>query len=163
MHFAWEKKWVVFAEPSFADAERVIKYLGQYTHRVAISNNRIKNIGEKNVTFYYKDYRDNGRKKLMILDGVEFLRRFTMHILPKGFVKVRYYGILSNRYSKKTAMYRKPSKKVKGETVQQRVKRLTGFDIHKCPKCKKQTMHTMEIIPRVRSPAHFLFHRKNDK
>ena len=157
---AWQKEWVVFAEPSFADADRVIKYLGQYTHRVAISNNRIKNIDEKKVAFYYKDYRDKGRKKLTTLDGVEFLRRFTMHILPKGFVKVRYYGILSNRYSKQTAMYRKPSKKVKDETVQQRVKRLMGFNIHQCPKCRKETMHTVEIIPRIRSPVHFLFLKK---
>jgi len=157
---AWKKDWVVFAEPSFADAERVIKYLGQYTHRVAISNHRIKSIDEKNVAFYYKDYRDKAKQKLMTLTGVEFLRRFAMHILPKGFVKVRYYGILSNRYRMQTAMYRKPSKKVKGETVQQRLKRLTGFDMHQCPKCKKNTMHTIEIIPKIRSPVQFLIPKK---
>lgn len=156
----WNEDWVVFAESSFADAERVIKYLGQYTHRVAISNHRIKSIDQKNVRFYYKDYRDKGKQKLMTLTGIEFLRRFSMHILPKGFVKVRYYGILSNRYNKQTVMYRKPSKKVKGETVQQRLKRLTGFDIHQCPKCKKAVMHTIEIMPRIRSPVKFLISKR---
>ncbi len=153
---AWGKKWVIFAEPSFADSERVIKYLGQYTHRVAISNHRILDIDDKNVAFHYKDNKDKGRQKIMSISGVEFLRRFTMHILPKGFVKVRYYGILSNRYAKQTAMYRKFSEKAGGETVQQRMKRLTGFDIQQCPFCKEGRMHTVEIIPRIRSPVKFL-------
>ena len=160
---AWKKEWVVFAEPSFADAEGVIKYLGQYTHRVAISNHRIKSIDQKNVSFYYKDYRDKGKQKLMTLSGVEFLRRFAMHILPKGFVKVRYYGILSNPYRKQTAMYRRPSKKVNGERPQERLHRLTGFDAGCCPHCKKGRMHIVEIIPRIRSPVDFLFSKKNDK
>ena len=101
---SWKKDWVVYVEPSFADARRVIKYLGRYTHRVAISNHRIKSIDGEKVSFMYKDYRDGSKQKLMTLDGVEFLRRFAMHILPKGFVKVRYYGIMSNRYQKHTAM-----------------------------------------------------------
>lgn len=96
----WAKDWVVFCEPSFTDADRVIKYLGQYTHRVAISNQRIQHIDQKKVHFFYKDYADGEKRKLTRLSGIEFLRRFAMHILPKGFVKVRYYGILSNRYSK---------------------------------------------------------------
>ena len=157
---AWKKKWVVFTQPSFADAGRVIKYLGQYTHRVAITNNRIKSIDKKKVSFYYKDYRDKGKQKLMTLSGVEFLRRFVMHILPKGFVKVRYYGILSNRYSKQTAKYRKPSEKEEGETDQQRLLRLTGFDVRCCPHCKNGTMHIVEIFPRIRSPEKFLVPEK---
>jgi len=157
---AWKKKWVVFTQPSFADAGRVIKYLGQYTHRVAITNNRIKSIDKKKVSFYYKDYRDKGKQKLMTLSGVEFLRRFVMHILPKGFVKVRYYGILSNRYSKQTAKYRKTSEKEEGETDQQRLLRLTGFDVRCCPHCKNGTMHIVEIFPRIRSPEKFLVPEK---
>lgn len=154
----WAKDWVVYCEPSFADADRVIKYLGQYTHRVAISNHRIQNITKSFVSFFYKDYKDNGRQKPTKLKGVEFLRRFSMHILPKGFVKVRYYGILSNRYTKQTAMYRKPPKMViDNETSQQRILRLTGFDIYKCPFCKKGHMHTIEIIPKIRSPVRFLY------
>ncbi len=154
---AWAKDWVVFCEPSFADADRVIKYLGQYTHRVAISNQRIQNIDQRSVSFFYKDYKDKGKQKLMKLKGVEFLRRFCMHILPKGFVKVRYYGVLSNRYSKQTTMFRKPQTLIENQTTQERILRLTGFDIIQCPFCKKGEMHTIEIIPKIRSPVRFLY------
>ncbi len=153
---AWSKNWVVYAESSFADSSRVIKYLGQYTHRVAISNHRIQNIDDKNVSFFYKDYRDKARNKPTTLTGVEFLRRFCMHILPKGYVKVRYFGILSNRFAKRTAMYRKPGRKIKTETADERIKRLTGFDARSCPYCKKGRMQLVEIIPRIRSPVKFL-------
>ncbi len=158
---AWDKKWVVYAEPSFADADRVITYLGQYIHRVAISNQRIVNISGENVTFQYKDYQDKGKQKLMTISGVEFLRRFVMHILPKGFVKVRYYGILSNRYSKRLAMYRKTPEKKKGETTQQRIKRLIGYDMQKCPYCKKGKMRIVKTIPRIRSPVKFFVTQQN--
>ena len=157
---AWAKDWVVFIEPSFADADRVIKYLGQYTHRVAISNARIQNIDKENVSFFYKDYRDNVKRKLTTLTGVEFLRRFSMHILPKGFVKIRYYGMLSNRFCKQTAMYRKTKQDRSKETVQQRLKRLTGFDVYQCPYCKKGHMRTIKVLPRIRSPGDFLCHKQ---
>jgi len=153
---SWSKNWVVYAEPSFANAEKVIKYLGNYTHRVAISNSRIINIDEESVRFRYKDYRDNSRVKATKLSGIEFLRRFSMHILPKGFVKIRYYGILSNRFAKQVAVYRKPSEKVENETTQERLLRLTGVDMGACPHCKKGRMHIVEIIPRIRSPVGFL-------
>jgi len=153
---AWAKKWVVFSEPSFADANRVIKYLGQYTHRVAISNHRLHNIDNKIVSFFYKDYKDNSKRKLTTISGVEFLRRFCMHIIPKGFVKIRYYGILSNRFGKQVAMYRIPKLNPGKESVQQRLHRLTGFDVFKCPYCKKGRMHSIEELPRIRSPMKFL-------
>ena len=153
----WAKDWVVYSEPSFADADRVIKYLGQYTHRVAISNHRIQHIDQKTVHFFYKDYANGEKRKLTRLTGAEFLRRFAMHILPKGFVKVRYYGILSNRYSKQTARYRKPQAIIKKETTQERILRLTGFDVYRCPFCKQGQMHTVEIIPKIRSPVKFLY------
>jgi len=152
---AWAKEWNVYSEPSFSDAEHVIRYLGQYTHRVAISNQRILNIDNDSVRFVYKDSRDHRKEKPITLTGVEFLRRFCMHILPKGFVKIRYYGIMSSRYAKKTILLRKRStdRPTKKESVQQRLKRLTGFDMLLCPFCKKGQMHTIEIIPRVRSPC----------
>ena len=158
---AWSKDWVVFSEPSFADADHVIKYLGSYTHRVAISNHRIQNIGQDTVSFYYKEYKDKARRKLTTLTGTEFLRRFCMHILPKGFVKIRYYGILSNRFCKQTAMYRKPRENRKTETPVQRLERLTGFDVHQCPFCKKGRMRTVDVLPRIRSPGNFL-HTKQE-
>jgi hypothetical protein len=153
---AWAKEWVVFSDPSFADADHVIKYLGQYTHRVAISNARIQNIDNENVSFFYKDYRDNAKRKLTSLTGVEFLRRFSLHILPKGFVKIRYYGILSNRFCKQTAMYRKSKQERSNETVQQRLERLTGFDVYQCPYCKKGHMRIIKVLPRIRSPGNLL-------
>lgn len=153
---AWAKDWVVFSEASFADADRVIKYLGQYTHRVAITNNRIQGIGKENVSFFCKDYRNNAKRKLTTLGGVEFLRRFSMHILPKGFVKIRYYGILSNRYGKQTAMYRKHKQDRVKETVCQRLERLTGLDVYQCPYCKKGYLRTIEMLPPIRSPGNFL-------
>jgi len=118
---------------------------------VAISNHRIQNIDKEQntVSFHYKDYRDHGKQKLTTLSGVEFLRRFCLHILPKGFVKIRYYGILSNRYARQTAMYRKPKQNRSKETAQQRLKRLTGFDVFLCPWCKKGYMHTVEELPRI--------------
>jgi hypothetical protein len=152
---AWAKPWVVYTEPSFADAERVIKYLGNYTHRVAISNSRIQSVDNEKVHFFFKDYKDQSKRKLTSLSGVEFLRRFCLHILPKGFVKVRYYGVLSNRFAKITAMYRTARQKVK-ETTPERIKRLMGFDMFQCPFCKTGIMHRIEELPRVRSPSYAL-------
>jgi len=145
-----------FGYTKFANSDHVIKYLGGYTHRVAISNERIQQIDENSVSFYYKDYRDNARQKLTTLPGIEFLRRFCMHILPKGFVKIRYYGILSNRFAKQTSMYRKQKPHRGKETVQQRIERLTGFDVYRCPYCKKGYMREVEVLPRIRSPGNFL-------
>jgi len=152
---AWNKNWVVYSEPSFSDAEKVIGYLGQYTHRVAISNHRILNIDKQQVSFHYKDYRDQSRVKPTTLSGVEFLRRFCMHILPKGFVKIRHYGILGNRYAKKLVLLRKqnPALHKEKENLSDRLKRLTGFDMLLCPFCKKGQMHTFEELPRIRSPV----------
>jgi hypothetical protein len=91
------RDWVVYAKPPFGGPEQVLKYLARYTHRVAISNSRIVEVAEGNVTFQYKDYADEHRSKAMMLSGVEFLRRFVQHVLPKGFVKVRHYGLVANR------------------------------------------------------------------
>jgi hypothetical protein len=93
---ARRKKWVVYAKSPFAGPEPVLKYLARYTHRIAISNDRLLRIDETAVTFTWKDYRHGARSELMRLDPVEFLRRFLLHALPKGFVRIRRYGILSN-------------------------------------------------------------------
>jgi hypothetical protein len=87
----------VYAKPPFGGPQQVLKYLARYTHRVAISNSRIVEVSADRVTFSYKDYADEHRSKVMTLSGVEFLRRFVQHVLPKGFVKVRHYGLLANR------------------------------------------------------------------
>jgi hypothetical protein len=108
----------------------------------------------------FKDYKDNSKKKLTKLSGVEFLRRFCMHILPYRFVKIRYYGILSSKQKEllKPLQNKKPETKVR-ESTQQRIVRLTGFDRLECPFCKSAMMHTVELLPRIRSPGNVLYHK----
>jgi hypothetical protein len=90
-------KWVVHAKPPFGGPEQVLKYLARYTHRVAISNSRILSVADGKVTFLWKDYADGNKTKAMTLDAVEFIRRFLLHILPGGFVRIRQFGFLANR------------------------------------------------------------------
>jgi hypothetical protein len=152
---AWDKPWSVHCEPSLGKPEQVIRYLGQYTHRVAITNQRIIDIDEKTVTFLHKDYTDGARQKPITMDGVEFLRRFCLHILPHRFVKIRRYGIYSSR-ARTTRQKQNPKMVIKPkETSQERLKRLTGFDVYRCPFCKKGMMCIIEKLPRVRSPSGF--------
>ena len=160
---AWNKPWVVFCEPSLAKAEHVIRYLGQYTHRVAISNDRIVDISKTHVTFIAKDYRDRAQKKPVRLTGAEFLHRFCMHILPKRFVKIRRYGIYNHTTKRNLELQFEPEKSIiekeapKQETSQERIKRLTGFDMAQCPKCKTGRMVIVHELPRIRSPARPLY------
>jgi hypothetical protein len=90
--------WVVYAKPAFGGPEQVLRYLGRYTHRVAISNHRIVSFDGERVTFRYKDYTHGGKHRVMSLNAVEFLRRFFLHVLPKGFVRIRHFGFLANRW-----------------------------------------------------------------
>ena len=94
-------EWVIDVRPALGGAEQVIKYLGRYTHRVAISNHRLMNFDGEKVTFLWKDYAHDGIWKEMTLDATEFLRRFVLHVLPKGFVRIRFYGFLANRFRAK--------------------------------------------------------------
>ncbi len=156
---SWNKKWVVFSEASMAKAEHVIRYLGQYTHRVAITNQRILNITDTHVTFIAKDYRDRAIKKPVTIKGVEFLRRFCQHILPHRFVKIRRYGIYNKTTKRNLDISFIPEEKEihskekqKKETAQERLKRITGFDVYKCPVCKTGRMIIVKEIPRIRSP-----------
>jgi len=158
---AWETKWVVFCEPSMVNAEHVVRYLGQYTHRIAIGNQRLLGISDTHVTFKAKDYRDKAIQKTATLEGVEFLRRFCMHILPRRFVKIRRYGIYNHTTKSNLELQFKPEEKKdvagtetkpKKETAQERLFRLTGFDVCQCPVCKKGRMRIIRELPRIRSP-----------
>ena len=158
---AYQTKWVVHCEPSMAKAEHVIKYLGQYTHRVAITNQRILNIADQKVTFQAKDYRDNAIQKPVTLDGVEFLRRFAMHILPRQFVRIRRYGIYNHTAKRNLALqFCEPDKTIEAiikkqqpaETNLERFERLTGINPCICPICKKGKMVVVRVLPRIRSP-----------
>lgn len=156
----YAKPWVVYCEPSLGNAKQVVNYLGQYTHRVAISNSRIKNIDEHGVTFSYKDYRDNANVKLMTFTGVEFLRRFALHILPRGFVKIRYFGILTSAYRKQVnSLKTQPDIFQLTETRPERIARLTGHHPCKCPKCKTGNMIHVGILPRIRLPGNVFYSR----
>ena len=155
---AFNKDWVVFSEASLAGADHVIKYLGQYVHRVAISNHRILNITDSHVTFMAKDYREKALPKPVTLEGAEFLRRFCLHVLPKGTVKVRRFGIYNPtikrnfelRFGNETIENVKNKKK---ETTREALKRLTGFDPLICPVCNRGIMMITRELPRIRSPA----------
>jgi hypothetical protein len=160
---AYKTKWVVHCEPSMANAEHVVKYLGQYTHRVAITNQRILNIADGKVTFVAKDYRDRAIKKPVTIDGIEFLRRFTLHILPKRFVKIRRYGIYNHTIKRNLELQFTPDEKpgidavIKQqkppETNIERFERLTGVNPCICPVCKNGRMVAIRELPRIRSPA----------
>lgn len=93
----YRRDWVVYAKPPLGGAEQVYRYLGRYTHRVAISNSRLVSIDSERVRFLYKDYADKSRMKVMTLSAEEFIRRFLLHVLPKGFVRIRHYGLLASR------------------------------------------------------------------
>ena len=147
----YTKKWVVYVKTPFASPEVVIKYLGQYTRRIAISNKRIIRINNNRVTFSYKDYADEGKSKVMTVSIIEFIRRFLLHILPKGFVRIRYYGFLANKNRKnklKTILnYFKKRLPEKGAcSVIQIFKELLGIDVSKCPECKKGVMRASAYI-----------------
>ena len=96
----FKKNWIVYAKRPFGSPKSVIEYLGRYTHKVAISNHRLQDIDEQTVSFTYKDYRQNGLKKSMSLSHLEFVRRFAQHILPKRFVRIRHYGLLSSTWKR---------------------------------------------------------------
>jgi hypothetical protein len=132
----YAKRWVLKTQASFASARHVVGYLGQYIHRVAITNERIVAIDQNKVTFRLKDYRNGGRPDVISLDGVEFIRRFVMHILPYRFVRIRYFGIYHVKMQD-TLQQDAKMKIVIAETIPQRIKRLTGIDVIKCPFCKK--------------------------
>jgi hypothetical protein len=89
--------WVVYAKPPFGGPQQVLKYLARYTHRIAISNRRLAAIDDRTVTFNYKDYAHGNRPRTMTLDGAEFLRRFLLHAVPSGFMRIRHFGFLANR------------------------------------------------------------------
>lgn len=181
--FAWaqlrdqlyRKHWVVYAKPPFGDAEQVFRYLGRYTHRVAIANHRIVSIRGGRVSFTIKDYKDGARKKTMTLEAVEFLRRFLLHVLPKRFVRIRHYGLCASRnVNTKLATARRllepdpPAESspcaapaTEPSSWWERFRDHTGIDVMACPGCgarlvrrlaRADELATGNITPRPRAP-----------
>ena len=147
----WEKKWVVFAKKPFGTPKSVVEYLGRYTHKIAISNNRIKSIDDQNVTFDYKDYKQNGFRKQMTLTHGEFIRRFAMHILPKRFVKIRHYGFLSSTWKRQKLKLLQEKLKVK---VLEKVEKKPFLP--KCPCYKTGNLHRIAVFDQRGPPAWYL-------
>ena len=148
--------WVVHAKPPFGGPEQVLNYLGRYTHRVAISNNRLLDIEDGKITFRWKDYRHNDRPRVMTLEADEFIRRFLLHVLPDGFQRIRHYGFLAHRYRKaKPALCRQ----LLGVALTAVVKRqdqpdyrdlyekLTGRSLRDCPVCHAGHMVVIASLP----------------
>jgi hypothetical protein len=163
-----EKEWVVYAKPPFAGPEQVLDYVGRYTHRVAISNNRLLDIDDGKVTFRWKDYRDGNAQKAMSLAASEFIRRFLLHVLPPGLQRIRYYGFLGNRYRHdKLAQCRQllqmtPSTPTSVSTTEvscdyrDRHAALTGVSLHQCPVCHAGHMLIVEQLIKLRTSAQTL-------
>ena len=148
--------WVVHAKPPFGGPEQVLNYLGRYTHRVAISNNRLLDIEDGKITFRWKDYRHNDRPRVMTLEADEFIRRFLLHVLPDGFQRIRHYGFLAHRYRKaKLGLCRQ----LLGVALTAVVKRqdqpdyrdlyekLTGRSLRDCPVCHAGHMVVIASLP----------------
>ena len=138
----YDLNWVVFSKKPFSTPKQVFDYLGRYTHRIAITNNRIVSLKNNKVFFRWKDYKDNNKIKIMSLDVKEFMRRFLLHVLPSHFVRIRSYGFLSNRSRKRLKLCQnylkvKESKKIKPEPWFDLFLRLTGKDIRLCDLCHR--------------------------
>ena len=155
---AARRKWVLYCKSPFAGPAQVLAYLGRYTHRIAIGNERMVSMHGEEVTFAYKDRADHNRRKLLTLPAEAFLRRFLLHVLPRGFVRIRHYGFLANSVRReRIALSRKllgvtpsPTPSTPRETWQQLLLRLTGKDVTCCPGCEKGRLR---IIRRI-EPAH---------
>jgi hypothetical protein len=147
-------EWVVYAKRPFAGPDQVLDYVGRYTHRVAISNNRLLDIDHGEITFRYKDYRHDGEQKKMTLDADEFIRRFLLHVLPDGFQRIRYYGFLGNRYREEKlsrcrqllGMPADPPHTEESKDYRERYEELTGCSLRECPFCHQGRMVTVAIL-----------------
>lgn len=139
---AWKKEWIPHIKPAQSGSGRLLEYLGRYTHRISISNGRIRSMDEKTVVFQAKDYRDQSRVKEVQMGGEEFVRRFLMHVLPKGFTRLRAYGLMSNAGKKKLKACRRQiggaeyRSLLRGKNTEEALKILYGKDVRACPCCK---------------------------
>ena len=157
---ARKKDWVVYAKPPFAGPEAVLNYVARYTHRVAISNDRLIDINDAEVQFRWKDYRDGNRQKTMTLRADEFIRRFLLHVLPDGFQRIRYFGFLASRYrAEKLALCRRlmqmppPTTREVHKDYRDRYEALTGVSLRTCPLCSCGTMVVVETFQCTSSRA----------
>jgi hypothetical protein len=158
-----QKEWIVYSKAPFAGPEQVLDYVGRYTHRVAISNNRLLDIEDGHVTFRWKDYRNGDAQKTMTLTAEEFIRRFLLHVLPPGLQRIRYYGFLGNRYREEKLAQCRSLLQVNGTTPEkadaeapadyrERYEALTGVSLQSCPVCRRGRMMIIEQLSSCRAP-----------
>jgi len=154
-------EWVVYSKPPFGGPQQVLDYLGRYTHRVAISNDRLVRLQDGEVTFRWKDYRQGNKQKLMTLKAEEFIRRFLLHVLPSGFVRIRHFGFLANcHHATKLALCREllglpqvgPEQSSTPRDWETLYETLTGESLTLCPACHQGRMITVEILPPQKQP-----------
>jgi hypothetical protein len=155
-----QNEWVVYAKPPFGGPAQVLKYLARYTHRVAISNGRLLRLEDGKVTFRWKDYAHGSRQSTMTLDATEFIRRFLLHVLPSGFVRIRYYGFLANRFrAENLARCRKliglgqSSEEPTPQSRETDEAPSPEKDVARCPLCKQGHMRIVEELQRQRPVA----------
>jgi hypothetical protein len=140
----YARDWIVYAKPPFGGAEHVFRYLGRYSHRVAISNHRLREVTDTHVQFDWKDYARGNQVRQMRLETEEFIRRFLLHVLPRGFVRIRHYGLLASiNVAGKLAQCRRllgghgePRPATAAKTWIERVLEWTGQDLSACPRCQ---------------------------
>lgn len=148
-----KKPWVVYSKKPFAGSEKLLDYLGRYVNKIAISNTRILSCDERSVRFKWRDYSDNNKVKIMELKPEEFMRRFLSNVVPKGFMRVRFFGFLANVCkSKNVTTIRKslsyePTEEKQKKDIRSLMLELTGNDITVCPKCKKGHFYKIQIMP----------------
>lgn len=150
-----KKAFVIYNKPPFGTPEQVIAYIGRYTHRVAISNYRLLDIEDGQIRFRYRDNQDGGRRKTMVLQACEFIRRFLLHVLPEGFKKVRHYGILSGGVKRvKLALARRllAARGVVKQAIVEATERLQAW-VHRCPVCEVGRMCLERLIEPARCQA----------
>ena len=155
-----QKSWVVYAKKPFGSPQTVLDYLGRYTHRVALSNDRILKVQNSLVTLSYRDRKDGDRKKALPLEAHEFIRRFLLHVLPNGFMRVRHFGFLANR-SKKQALTQcrkllganPASLQSPSESAKDLLLRITGIDLNRCPSCHNGTLIVVVELPPISSSS----------
>ena len=152
--------WVVYAKAPCAGPQQVLDYLGRYTHRVALSNNRLLSLADGQVRFTWKDYAHGNRRKVMALEATEFLRRFLLHVLPKGFMRIRHYGLLANRtksnllaQARRALDQHNVPQPPAAESIATFWLRVAQLDIHRCPHCGLGTLHVISVLPRQRPPV----------
>jgi hypothetical protein len=155
LHPLYKTRWVVFAKRPVQHGGKTLEYLGRYVHKVAIGNSRIKQVDDKNVTFSWFDYRTS-RPGMLTLDGQEFVRRWSMHVLPEGFVKVRHYGICSNRLKMKARELVYAELDLEPPEIQKGLSWVEIYmEVHSehpklCPECKSAVMVTVQVLPPIR-------------